>query len=444
MSLARGKFKLYPYATPLLRPGGYPVAARQAVVDDGTTRMEAQPASWTLQVTAPRLRLPPEEVLGVFPAASAREANTQQLPHVTLRSRTLPWARLIRDETGDPSKPMLPWMALLVFERSEAQLVTNKTLGDFCGVKASDSEAAARATIEASFPGISGELSTKAPANLRNEPLAWAEVPRSVVQAVMPGRDDELRYLAHVREVNTEDDEGKGDDDGFTATILANRLIAKKDTDWVACLVNLEAFGKSHEVWKRPAAGPLLDLGFLEQVLTIEKLIQGVMRVGGAQAVAALDIPKEAVVSPARGVGRAQPTAGVGVVGTPIARFAGTPHAIPGGTVIDRTKIPPIFFEPRIKLPLLHHWEFHTAQEDVDFETLVKRIGARQPDATKTPVQRVGVGLLGADVQDLPGGQLLVRHVSREGADAPSFFRGPAVHLELAEIGRASCRERVS
>ena len=53
---------------------------------------------------------------------------------------------------------------------------------------------------------------------------ACLEVPEEVVDSVFPAQED-LTYLAHVRAVDLADTElAMGDDDGWLAVVLANRL----------------------------------------------------------------------------------------------------------------------------------------------------------------------------------------------------------------------------
>jgi len=251
-SLSKGQFRLYDRADPALKPGDYAVTADQAVTADRKlvslfdradpalkpwdytvtadqkvdgTSISAVTGSWTLRVQGPRFRLPPSEVLGVFPAAEARDCSVQQLPHMVLSSRTLPWAR--STTAGQP------WMALLLFKKDEVTLHTDSNIGEF--VKGTGK------TASQWFPGI--------PSGMDGEPLTWVDVRRSVLRHVLPLRDTELPLLAHVREVSTHDTEGAADDDGFVAMLISNRLPNATNTDYVAVLVNLEPWLNDSSFW---------------------------------------------------------------------------------------------------------------------------------------------------------------------------------------------------
>jgi hypothetical protein len=73
----------------------------------------------------------------------------------------------------------------------------------------------------------------------------YLSVPKTVVDKVFPTEDD-LPLLCHVREVDVNDTElANGDDDGFLAVVLANRLpqydrTADKPVRYLACLINIE------------------------------------------------------------------------------------------------------------------------------------------------------------------------------------------------------------
>lgn len=428
MSVNAGKFKLYPRATPTLRPGRYGVSADQVVAQKpgvaptDNERLTAKTERWDLQVVAPRLTLGPEEILGSFPAPGTQEGNVQQLPHVTIRTRVMPWARGLSGLGPDT-----PWMALLLFRKSEATLVTTKTLGDY--VKRLN-----KSGPDAVFPGISQEIKN----NVAAEPMAWVEAPQSVLRAILPKRDTELKLLAHVREVNLSDSEAKGDDDGFVATVLCNRLPNLPNEEWLACLVNLEPFPAEHPMWPRPfsvAVVPGTTATITTPMVRADAVLPMLAAAGDTDAAkaiefaGALDIPAELV--------RSNPTVGRGgplvrnpaatAATTGILRRVGSAELLPADVLIDLQRLRPIF-DPRYALPVLHQWTFKTAEGVTDFESLIQAIGARKASA-KT---RVGVGMLGEDVKDLPGAQLAVSHRTRGGVDGRSYYRGPLVPFAMA------------
>jgi len=415
MTVERGKFRIYPSATPSLRPGRYNLRAAQVVERSGEgALLTAKADEWSLQVVAPRLTMPPEEILGSFPAPGTLEGNMQQLPHVVLKSRVMPWARQLAGLGADS-----PWLAVLLFRKDEAKLVTNGTLGQYA--------AAVGSTADALFPGISKEIRS----DLAGEPMQWVEAKRSVLRAIVPGRDTELKYLAHVREVNTQEDEGRGDDDGFVSFVICNRLPNVRDAEWLACLVNLEPFKADHAIWQRgaPARDVNAALAGLGAVVEAGPLFarlasSGVLDVARVAAEGGtIDLPSDVIRADARGP-RTGPAAGGAAFAN--LRVVDRNLAVRATDLIDVERFK-LFLDPTFRVPVLHQWVFKTAPEVTDFETLIQAIGRRRATAEV----RAGLGLLGDDVRDLQGGHLAVQHRTRGGVDGRSYYRGPLVSTAM-------------
>jgi hypothetical protein len=217
-----GKMRLFTLVRPTWRPGTHTLSLVQLVGEPGdpTPLVDTAPGAqrdFVFEVTGPRTTLPPEEVLGCFPAPAAQEASDTCLPHVVLRRRTLPWERALATASADPADkvpPDTPWLALLLLP-------------------------AASAALEAA--PLSAALS---PQKLDALKLDGAQVcdqvvaPRGVLRAAMPRRAD-LALLAHARQLSLTDREARDDDDGFLAVVTANRMPAPNQ-EHLACLVSLE------------------------------------------------------------------------------------------------------------------------------------------------------------------------------------------------------------
>ena len=142
------------------------------------------------------------------------------LPFVVLRRRTLPWER---NPAGQVQPSETPWLALVVVAEGEATLSTATAVRDCvtAGTKLLD------------------------PDDKDVEQGLYLAVTETVVKKIFPCKED-LPLLAHVREVDVNDTElANGDDDGWLAVVLANRLpvfddAAGKAVRYMACLVNLE------------------------------------------------------------------------------------------------------------------------------------------------------------------------------------------------------------
>ena len=223
-----GHFILHSRAVPPLGAGDYTLLGTQEVAGGPT-----EPYTGHVRITSPRFTLPPDQILSSFPPANSEGAFESRLPQIVLRRRTLPWERVM-----DPAHREIPWLALVVIAEGEGTL-SGETPVQECVT-----------------PGVilSG----------RNDVATgvYLAVSRTVVDKVFPTTDD-LQLLTHVREVDLNDTElAIGDDDGFLAVVLANRLPQFdrelcKPVRYMACLINLEG-----QLDALPKPQPELDLVF--------------------------------------------------------------------------------------------------------------------------------------------------------------------------------------
>ncbi len=212
-----GKIRLNDAVVPELPAGRYRLTS-SLNISAGSETLAAPPQQLMhLQVDAPRFAIDPGEIAGRHPEIPSRGAFGDRLPHLVLGRRTLPWER--RGPNG------IPWLALLVVEKSEATLATGNVRALL--------PAPVLAALEASEP-IDGDPSITV--------LRFAQI--DVLRNVLPAPSD-VPLLCHVRQVNMADTAMAGrDDDGWFAVVTANRLplaAAGADTDYLACLVSLEA-----------------------------------------------------------------------------------------------------------------------------------------------------------------------------------------------------------
>jgi hypothetical protein len=206
-----GHFVLHSRAEPPLTAGDYVLRATQQVAGGPT-----EPYQGHVRITSPRYRMPPDQILSTFPPANAEGAFEARLPQVVLRRRTLPWERVMDDAHRE-----IPWLALVVIAEGEGQLSGEVPIA------------------ECVTPGVT----LSGPNDVASG--VYLAVSETVVNKVFPTRDD-LQLLVHVREVDINDTElAIGDDDGFLAVVLANRLPQFdreqcRPVRYLACLINLE------------------------------------------------------------------------------------------------------------------------------------------------------------------------------------------------------------
>lgn len=223
--VARGKFFLYDAIVPALEAGKYTLSASLDIdAKDGSSN-PVRKHDLHLKVTAPRFKLPPDQALMVFPPPNSSGAYEARLPQIVLKKKTLPWDRAAATTGAIFNKQTVqehtPWLALVVIAEGEGQIVHDQPWQ------------------ECVTPGktLSGEADALQ--------ASYLSVPQSTLDKVFPTIED-LSLLTHVREVNIDDTEAAmGDDDGFLAVVIANRLpqydtLNCKPRTYTACLINLE------------------------------------------------------------------------------------------------------------------------------------------------------------------------------------------------------------
>ncbi|HET8681754.1 MAG TPA: hypothetical protein VFM54_07750 [Micromonosporaceae bacterium] len=393
MAVGEGRFVLYSRIEPPLEAGDYRFTASQSLTATGHTASQLPVADLPTHVTvrSPRYALPPDQVLSTYPPAGSEGSYGARLPQVVIRRRTLPWERSV--QAGVPRST--PWLALVLVAEGEAELKLN------------------RPVAECVTPGRT--LPGKADSELGN----YLAIRRSVVHRVFPTRLD-VPLLAHAREVDIHDTElMMGDDDGFLAVVIANRLpLSGRDehgaeipAKYLACLVNLE--GQFTELLERsPARAPATAFPVASATVKANLVEWDHARMGHTATSPA---------APPAGFGPA-PYApgstwvatgerrGVSDVYTEMARDFS--HATVAGFVAGDT----VALDPTLHFPVLLHWSF-TSYGDVTFRSLMEGLDSGLLGTT-TPAQRVEV---------VETGHLGLDHRTRRGDQVRSWYRGPCL-----------------
>ncbi len=185
------------------------------------------------EIRAARFILDESSVHAFYPAEGASGAYGSVLPHITLNRSFLPWERELRAR-ADLGRA--PWLALLVFGEGEIP---------------DDPEATGQSTtrtvaeLRQPGPGILGpELSDQGiDPTIEASRCQMIDIPADLFTAVVP-RENELHYLAHVRDVLTAPqrrDDGEILTEGEYAVLTANRF-PREPGAYAAHLVSLEGF----------------------------------------------------------------------------------------------------------------------------------------------------------------------------------------------------------
>lgn len=251
----QGSMYLFSALTPPLPDGTYQVTAETDVIYDPNPAPGQQPppapVTKTLSreryftVVGPRFTLPATEVAGVYPPANGHGDYHENLPHIVLQRRALPWERDLEDpghpligqpnrDPGDPPPPQgpRPWIALLLFEEGEYTLLRNAPLQP----PAIPADVITRLNRTGSTAGITCDI---------------VQADAALVASLMPSVE-ELQLLAHTRWVNVCDRElNASAGDGWYSVVVSNR-VPSSGASYRAVLISVEE--RSDLVCKDPPA----------------------------------------------------------------------------------------------------------------------------------------------------------------------------------------------
>lgn len=186
------------YHLPSTRLGDYEMTVKQE------TPFHTFTSTRKFHIAGERFSIQPQDVVSVFPPDGNLGDHSNVLPHIILNRSTFPWERTAQSGT------QTPWLVLLVFDADSAPELQTVTLGTI-------------ASGGGKIPLVTKETTQK-----DTDPVAVIDVPRNLLESILPAYDD-LPFLTHVRRA----------DDVETAVVIANRLPAAGTTS-VVHLVSLE------------------------------------------------------------------------------------------------------------------------------------------------------------------------------------------------------------
>lgn len=437
-----GHFILHSNVVPKVTAGKY-----QLVTEHTGLPFDAVAETTHVTVSAPRYTMPTDQILSTFPPANAEGAFADRLPQIVLKRRTLPWER---NPAGQVKPSSTPWLALVVVAEGEAALST------------------ATAVASCVTPGTT----LLDPSDKDVEEGLYLAVTESVVKKIFPCQQD-LELLTHVRHVDVSDTElAMGDDDGWLAVVLANRLPVfdqanNKAVRYMACLVNIEGqlgalpppepFNESFEWalaqdWSAlaqidPNVGPdprvmgNVDLGGLALPAKANVLQAGRAAAAGApravqasqtqnqQAVAKVGSTLDGSASMAQ-ASVSQQWSGM-QAGQAVQMAARDPDAkmlVRDAMGIGfRLPIQAFAMEKVLRFPVLAHWSF-TTNEGATFESLMEDLDVGllgtvpepPPEAPPKP---------GPGPEVVQTGHIGLDHRTRRGDPVRAWYRGPCVPL---------------
>jgi len=432
MAVDEGTFRLYSRIEPPLTAGDYRLTSTQDLRASKPGRsfepadLPVEALDTHVRVRSPQYQLPPDQVLSTFPPAGTEGAYGSRLPQVVIRRRTLPWERSVGD--GHEQEP---WLALVLIAEGEAAIRLNEPV--------------------ASCVTTGVDLDEPADSELGN----CLAIRKSVVDRIFPTHE-EVRLLAHAREVDIHDTElMMGDDDGFLAVVISNRLpLPGRDAEgnevpvkYLPCLVNLcGQFEDLLDKAPEPRGFTIMPVAEAEMSLVTladidhasmgsvqyaagTRLLDGVLpkAAPGKQptraTTAALDQTMATPYEPQAGWAKQGAAKGISDIYSEMAQpfrsgvvsgYLGTGG---GMTLLDRELV----------FPVLLHWSF-TSTGQLTFRRLMEGLNSGllgtqgTADATgRPPFESVETGHVG------------LAHRTRRGDPVRSWYRGPLVPHPTAD-----------
>lgn len=419
-----GHFILHTNVMPRVTAGKYALRSTQTGlpfdVDEEVTHVH---------VSAPRYVMPTDQILSSFPPANAEGAFGDRLPQIVLKRRTLPWER---NPAGGHDPSPTPWLALVVVAEGEAELSTATPVGQ---------------CVTAGVPLFDAD-------DRDVEQGVYLAVTETVVKKIFPRKDD-LPLLSHVREVDVHDTElANGDDDGWLAVVLANRLpvfdqASGKSVRYLACLVNLEgqldvlpkntpprehfAFELAQD-WTRLVAATadlVPDQRVLGAVATLANAPHDAPRDGARAATGATKNGPGAGLDGAASITRAAVSKQWAAAATAeVAKAALDPDAkrMVRDTMGLGFRLPIELVAAKLekvyRFPVLAHWSF-TTNEGATFETLMQDLDVGLLGTVAEPAANAPMAKAGPET--VQTGHIGLGHRTRRGDQAQAWYRGPCV-----------------
>lgn len=211
-----GGIRFSSYCLPPLAAGEYKVAVWQTVAELKTAELPGQfaPPDFEFSVAGPRFALNPADIYSVYPPEGSVGKYAGSLPHVVFMRRTIPWERQIASWPAER-----PWMALFLLGEEDfkdedgkfPRIVPRKVSDLFDQAKLLEDKVAGPA-----IPDLK--------AWEKDDPCNTIDLDAGLFAKLAPGADD-LEYLAHVREVNTDQKETVSFlTDGSFSVVIGNRF----------------------------------------------------------------------------------------------------------------------------------------------------------------------------------------------------------------------------
>lgn len=240
---------------PLIDGGDYRLKVRQLISEPQETELYG--TEFRFYTGGFRFTLDPDQVCEVYPPSGMTADYGRTLPHIVLRTPSLPWGRnpdsdrTLRGEAKERNR--MPWMALLLFDEEEEPEIRTVSLRELMdGAKGVFFPLAGQGLHTGESPGDTCQVIDIAP---------------DLFRRIVPGRE-EIPWLAHVRAADLSD---RQDDmishPGYFGVVVCSR-IPKTEMNAgrsIVHLVSIEGFasclpGSDESEWADAQAVRLVSL----------------------------------------------------------------------------------------------------------------------------------------------------------------------------------------
>jgi len=256
-TIPTGDIAFFDNYLPTLEDGTYTISVSSEISGNGidTSDYFQNPITREFEVRGPQFSLPSTEVHSVYPPDNSNSRYDQFLPNIVLNKRVLPWERYFA-----PKDKTIPWLCLLVFKESEIS-INPKTNSALQSSNVRDFLAANDEIMKPDIPLDS------IPSDVLKSLCSYIKITAEVFRDIAP-KVEELKYLAHVRQVDMTDRAVMDSEErGWFSVITGNRLLktsGETGERFHVHLVSLEGYydymkKDNPTPWPKKKSDPSLD-----------------------------------------------------------------------------------------------------------------------------------------------------------------------------------------
>ncbi len=220
-----GTIRYFDRVEPPLTAGEYTLKMNQKLPTELGLEQSSFSRSVEFNISGPRWRIDPANVhMRAPPKNEQGVLCDMSFPRIIFQRKTTPWERTLKDETVNDEDP---WMTLLLIREDEMK--------NYCSLKLSEGSPTGDGIQIKEFTG-GADLPNEDPERY----VDALEIETGFFERIAPTLD-ELPLLVHALQVNPLDKEMCGnDEDGWFSVAMSNRIPAKENCKYFACLISLE------------------------------------------------------------------------------------------------------------------------------------------------------------------------------------------------------------